>query len=160
MRVLVISDSHGINENVEAVINQVGTMDLILHLGDVGRGVDYLEAIAPCPIYFVAGNNDYNLDLPAERLITVEGYRIFMTHGHRFYVGSTTEYLERYAKEHSVDIVMYGHTHVPYIDIGSDVTILNPGSISLPRQEGFQKTFLLMEINEDKEIHYAHGILG
>ena len=47
------------------------------------------------------------------------------------------------------DVVMYGHTHVPYIEIGDDVTILNPGSISYPRQPGRKPTFLIMEIDEE-----------
>ena len=53
--------------------------------------------------------------------------------------------------------VMYGHTHVPYIEIGDDVTILNPGSISYPRQPGRKPTFLIMEIDEEGQAHYAHG---
>ena len=50
-----------------------------------------------------------------------------------------------YGEMHDVDVVMYGHTHVPFIEIGDDMTILNPGSISYPRQAGRKPTFLLMD---------------
>ena len=36
-----------------------------------------------------------------------------------------------------------------------DVTILNPGSISLPRQMGYKKTFMIMEIDEEENISYT-----
>lgn len=52
------------------------------------------------------------------------------------------DYLREHALEYGYDVVMYGHTHVPYIEIGDDVTILNPGSISYPRQAGRKPTFL------------------
>lgn len=66
-------------------------------------------------------------------------------------------YLKQYALENGIDIAMYGHTHRPYIEIDEDITILNPGSLSYPRQEGRKPTFLLMEIDDMGEIHYAHG---
>jgi predicted phosphodiesterase len=40
---------------------------------------------------------------------------------------------------------MCGHTHVPLIERG-EVTIVNPGSISQPRQEGHIPTYLVMNI--------------
>ena len=67
------------------------------------------------------------------------------------------DYLREHALEYGYDVVMYGHTHVPYIEIGDDVTILNPGSISYPRQPGRKPTFLIMEIDEEGQAHYAHG---
>ena len=44
------------------------------------------------------------------------------------------------------------------LEIGDDVTILNPGSISYPRQPGRKPTFLIMEIDEEGQAHYAHDI--
>ena len=50
---------------------------------------------------------------------------------------------------------MYGHTHVPIINQGRDVTILNPGSLTLPRQDGFANTYILMEIDREGEAHFT-----
>ena len=47
-----------------------------------------------------------------------------------------------------MDIVMYGHTHYPHLDRGDDITLLNPGSLTYPRQEGRAKTFMIMELDE------------
>lgn len=157
MRILVISDSHGRNDDVKGVIKQVKQLDMLIHCGDIERGDDYIRSLVDCPVYMVSGNNDYNLELPAEEVIEVQGYRILVTHGHYQYVNSGVAVLREYGLSQQADVVMYGHTHVPYIDIGEDITVLNPGSISYPRQEGRKPTFLVMEINNQGEIHYAHG---
>lgn len=157
MRILVISDSHGRNDDIEGVLEQVGPIDAMIHCGDVERGDTYIRSLVDCPVYMIAGNNDWNLDLPGELLIEIEGYKILVVHGHQFYVYSGVQYLRSYAHELGVDVVMYGHTHQPFIEIEEDLTILNPGSLSYPRQPGRKPTFLIMEIDDEGEAHYAHG---
>ena len=63
------------------------------------------------------------------------------------------------ALENDCDIAMYGHTHVPYLEednsLGTDdVTILNPGSISKPRQADHRYTYMVMEIDDEDEVTY------
>ena len=130
---------------------------MMIHCGDVERGDSYIREIADCPVVMVAGNNDYYLDLPSEEEVRIGDYKVLVTHGHGYYVNSGVDYLREHALEYGYDVVMYGHTHVPYIEIGDDVTILNPGSISYPRQPGRKPTFLIMEIDEEGQAHYAHG---
>ena len=50
MRVLLVSDSHGRNQNMEKVIRKASPVDLLIHLGDLEGSEGYLEAIAPCPV--------------------------------------------------------------------------------------------------------------
>lgn len=151
MKVLIISDSHGRNDDVAQVMEQVGTFDMMIHLGDVERGDEYIRSIAKCPpeqVHFVSGNNDYNLDLPYEKTIDIEGYRVLLTHGHRFYVNGGISHLREYAVANHYDIAMFGHTHVPYLGKDEDVKIINPGSISYPRQADRKQTFLIMELSD------------
>ena len=109
------------------------------------------------PVYMVSGNNDYFLDLPPKIITKIGNYRVMIVHGHTYHVYRDTSYLRKCALEEKVDVVMFGHTHVPYIDIGPDLTILNPGSLSYPRQADRKPTFLMMEIDEDGNAHYGHG---
>ena len=44
---------------------------------------------------------------------------------------------------------MFGHTHRPYLEQDPDITVLNPGSLSFPRQEGRKGSFMIMELKED-----------
>ena len=48
------------------------------------------------------------------------------------------------------DIVMYGHTHKPMIQQEEKLLVLNPGSLSLPRQEGHRPTYILLELEKGK----------
>ncbi len=157
MRILVISDSHGRNDDVAGVIDQVGPIDMMIHCGDITRGDQYICTLAACPVYMVSGNNDQELDLPRERMIDLEGHRIWVVHGHLHRVHRGVDFLREAAREKGADIVMFGHTHRPYIEIDEEMTILNPGSTSYPRQENHIPTFLIMEIDEYGEVRYGHG---
>lgn len=126
MRILVISDSHGRNDDVAGVIEQVGHIDMLIHCGDVERGDDYIRSLVDCPVHMVSGNNDYNLDLPAQDIFNIGDYKVLVVHGHTFCVYRGVERLKQYALQNHIDIVMFGHTHKPYIEIDEDVTILNP----------------------------------
>lgn len=159
MRILVVSDSHGKNDDVKQVIDQVGHIDMLIHLGDVEGGAAAIRQWAGCECHIIAGNNDYDGSLPQQEAIEIEGKRIFLTHGHRFYVGSGVGMLREYALDNGYDIVMFGHTHMPYLERGEEVTILNPGSLSYPRQDGRQKTFMIVEVDDKGEFHYSKGLV-
>ena len=51
-----------------------------------------------------------------------------------------------------MDMVIYGHTHRPVIDGQSEIMVLNPGSLTYPRQEGRKYTYIIMEIDEEGEV--------
>ena len=157
MRILVISDSHGRNDDVEGLIDQAGHIDMLIHCGDVVSGEDYIRSLVDCPVYMVGGNSDYNLDLPRELELTIGSYRVFVIHGHMSWVNWGVDHLRQIAVENHYDIVMFGHTHVPFIQIEDNLTILNPGSLSYPRQEDRMPTFLIMEIDEYGMAHYEYG---
>ena len=154
MRILVISDSHGRNDDIEGVLKQVGDIDMMIHCGDVERGDSYIREIAGCPVVMVAGNNDYYLDLPNEEEIRLGDYKVLVTHGHNYYVNSGVDYLREHALEMGYDVVMYGHTHVPEIIQGDDITVINPGSISRPRQMNHKPSYILMELLDNGEVFY------
>ena len=92
-----------------------------------------------------------------EEIIEIEGYKILVTHGHYYYVNSGVDNLKAYAREQGVDIAMFGHTHVPYFEVDDELTILNPGSLTYPRQMGRKPTFLMMEIDDNGKAHFGHG---
>ena len=43
---------------------------------------------------------------------------------------------------------MYGHTHVPDLREKEKITVLNPGSISLPRQTNPRRSYVVMTIDQ------------
>lgn len=158
LRILLMSDSHGRNENVELAIAQVreeiGEFQMLIHLGDVGDARE-LESLAGVPCYIVRGNTDYDAKLLNANMIEAGGHRIFATHGHLYQVDMRLDLLRFAALENDCDIAMYGHTHVPYLEEDpDDITILNPGSISKPRQADHRYTYMVMEIDDEDEVTY------
>lgn len=158
LRILIMSDSHGRNENVELAIAQVreeiGEFQMLIHLGDVGDARE-LESLAGVPCYIVRGNTDYDAKLLNANVIEAGGHRIFATHGHMYQVDMRLDLLRFAALENDCDIAMYGHTHVPYLEEDpDDITILNPGSISKPRQADHRYTYMVMEIDDEDEVTY------
>ncbi len=148
MRVLIVSDSHGRNDYVRQAVKQSGTIDALIHLGDVEADVTELQSMVAGPSYIVAGNNDIGLGLPDTLNLNLCGRRIFLTHGHRYGVNYDLNRLGLLGSLNHMDIVMYGHTHFPYLDRGEDITLLNPGSLTYPRQKGRARTFMIMELDE------------
>lgn len=147
MKILIVSDTHGRHGNLDEVLEREGKIDMLLHLGDVEDDEHYLEAIAEYPVHMLAGNNDFFSYLPGEKEIRIGKYKVFMTHGHGYYVSMNTRRLRDEAMARGVDIVMFGHTHKPYIDVEGDLKVINPGSLSYPRQEGRRASYVIMEIN-------------
>ncbi|OUN30563.1 MULTISPECIES: metallophosphoesterase family protein [unclassified Blautia] len=155
MKILIVSDTHGHERNLKKVIEKVGQTDLFIHLGDIEGHEDYIEALADCPVHMVSGNNDFFSDLPREEEFQLGRYRVLITHGHYYGVSVGTDRLKEEARSRNIDIVMYGHTHRPEIDIDDHVTVLNPGSLSYPRQWGRKPSYMLMEIDREGEAHYT-----
>ena len=158
LRILIMSDSHGRNENVELAIAQVreeiGEFQMLIHLGDVGDARE-IESLAGVPCYIGRGNTDYDAKLLNANVIEASGHRIFATHGHLYQVDMRLDLLRFAALENDCDIAMYGHTHVPYLEEDpDDITILNPGSISKPRQADHRYTYMVMEIDDEDEVTY------
>ena len=84
---------------------------------------------------------------------------MLLTHGHYYYVSLAEAELRRQAASRDYQVVMFGHTHKPYFETKDGVTILNPGSLSYPRQEGRRPSYMIMEIDEKGEAHYSQKYL-
>ena len=154
MKILIVSDTHGRHRNLEEVLDREGPVDMLVHLGDTEGGEDYICALADCETHIIAGNNDFFSFLPKEREFRLGKYNIFITHGHNYYVSMGTARLKEEARLRKADIVMYGHTHKPDLEFDEDIIVINPGSLSYPRQEGRRATFVMMEIDAEGEVHF------
>lgn len=155
MKVLIVSDTHGINDILEYVIEKEKPFDLLLHLGD-SEGLDhYIREFTDRPVEMVKGNNDYFSNMPPLRVFDLGKHTIFMTHGHNYYVYSHTNALKKKADEFGADIIIYGHTHVPKAEIDGKYTILNPGSLAYPRQSGHIPSYMVMDIDDEGELTYT-----
>ena len=60
--------------------------------------------------------------------LAVDGLRIYATHGHVFHP-------DHLPPLQPGDILLFGHTHVPFQEKRGEVLCLNPGSVSIPKQQ-------------------------
>ena len=152
MKILIVSDTHRRNGNLQEVIEQTAPFDMLIHLGD-GEGSEELitswclEQNQNCEVHMVLGNNDFFSCLDREKEISIGPYRAFLTHGHFYSVSVGPERLEEEARSRGVDIAMFGHTHKPFLEDRNGITVLNPGSLSFPRQEGRRPSYMIMEVD-------------
>ena len=155
MKILVVSDTHRNNNNYLKVIGRIGPLDMVIHCGDVEGSELVISKAADCQVEMVQGNNDFFSDLPREKEFMLGQYKVWLTHGHNYYISMNSEMIKQEARDREVDIIMCGHTHKPVVDIGNDLTLINPGSISYPRQENRKPSYILMEIDNAGEAHYT-----
>ena len=154
MKILIISDTHGKHDNLSRVLEQESPADLLIHLGDAEGYEEYIAKQAGCPLEIVAGNNDFFSDLPREKELQIGKYKVLITHGHYYYVNTGIEEIARMAQGRDFDIVIFGHTHRPLIDIRKDIIVMNPGSLSYPRQEGRRPSYIVMETDQNGDAEF------
>ena len=140
MRIGVVSDTHGDDFAVEQVLKAAGKVDVWIHLGDNFRDAGDFGKNGAL-VYGVAGNCDFIGE--TERVICLDGVKIFACHGHTYGVNSGTVRLAYRAEELGCSVALYGHTHVPNTDADANLLILNPGSPAKPRG-GAAHTFAML----------------
>lgn len=159
MRVLIVSDTHGKHWNLDRALAEAGSINMFIHLGDVEGREAYLNAVVDCEKHIVRGNNDFFSDLPREEEFYIGPRKAFISHGHNYYVSLDPEQIREEGRARHADIVMFGHTHRPFLDEESDITLLNPGSLSYPRQEGRKGSYMILEMDESGNATYQEHYL-
>lgn len=153
MKVLVVSDTHGYIDDVLGYIKNNDKIDLILHAGDFSKDAYNIEDITGIKTLCVRGNNDYfDSKSPDLRIVSILKHRILLVHGHNEKVYYTKDLLISKCLGNECEMVIFGHTHTYFKKYDDDfnVTLLNPGSASLPRD--MIKSFVILDINEKIKI--------
>ena len=145
-KIFVFSDSHGDVDDMCRII-MAGAPDLVIHLGDYVSDCDELRRRFPdIQIANVRGNCDYRSAVPELRRLNIEGKSIFAAHGHVYNVKSGYTRICYAAMEADADILLFGHTHIPYRDTGLGMEIMNPGSIG----KGAHPSYGVITIDREK----------
>ena len=84
---------------------------------------------------------------------------VLLTHGHSYGVSMGREGLAEEAKSRGCDVAMFGHTHRPFLETVKGVLLVNPGSLSYPRQEGRQPSYLLLTAQADGTLDFSQNYL-
>jgi len=151
---LVVSDTHGRDNNFYDVLDLEEPLDGIIHCGDFEGSEGKFAIAANCPVYFVAGNNDFFSDLNRELEFTFDGHKAFLTHGHNYMVSMDLDYIRSEGIARGAEVVFFGHTHKPVAKTMGGVYLFNPGSLSYPRQEGRRPSYIILTTDGSGIINY------
>ncbi|NEZ46836.1 metallophosphoesterase [Clostridium niameyense] len=152
MRIGVISDTHRYIYDINFLLEELGNVDVIIHLGDNVEDVKSIYKYYDGKIINVRGNCDFNLSAPLELVEEIEGKRFLITHGHKYNVKYSLANLRYKALEVEADVVLFGHTHVSQIEFMDNIWFINPGSVSLPRDGGKSIGIITIENGQIKPI--------
>lgn len=162
MKLMIASDIHGsefyCKKLLEAYENE--NADRLLLLGDIlyhGPRNDLPEGYAPKKVIellnamknellCVRGNCDTEVDqmvlnfpiLADYAVIPVGDRLMYVTHGHNFNVNNLPPMTDG-------DILLHGHTHVPKCTEHENYVYMNPGSVSIPKEDSWHGYMLLQD---------------
>ncbi len=160
MKYMIASDIHGSAFYCEKLIEcyKREKADRLILLGDIlyhGPRNDLPEGYAPKKvipmlnelkdeILCVRGNCDTEVDqmvldfpiLADYAVLCEQGRLIYMTHGHKFNESNLPPI-------QNGDILLHGHTHVPKKVKHENYTYLNPGSVSIPKENSYRGYIIL-----------------
>lgn len=169
MKILIASDIHGSREASEKLVSldNIYNFSKIILLGDINySGARNIPPIDYYPIdvtknlkllrqklVLIRGNCDSRVDefvlekkFYNKKVLTIKNRKIYLTHGDLFDENCFT-YNEG-------DIFMYGHTHISVLEKHDSHFVLNPGSMTLPKNNT-QKSYAIYDTNEKSITLYS-----
>ncbi len=159
MKVIVISDTHmprmakGLPPTLK---EELKTADLILHAGDWQTREVYEELTSYAPVEGVCGNVD-GQDLidqfGYQKILTLEGYRIGLVHGHGKKGTTEGRAIEAFSGM-ELDLIIFGHSHIPVKKDMNGTILFNPGSPTDKRRQS-EYSFGIVRIGNGLSVEHV-----
>ncbi|MBB5181293.1 hypothetical protein HNQ44_002758 [Planomicrobium koreense] len=158
-KIVILSDTHipvRAKKLPQALVAECETADFIIHAGDWQTMDVFHELSAYANTDGVTGNVDPwdILDrFGKKKIFEIDGLKIGVIHGDG--IRNTTEQraFEAFADD-NVDIIVFGHSHIPVMRDAGGVTLFNPGSPTDKRHQP-QYSFGLLEIGDSWQLRHV-----
>lgn len=99
-------------------------------------------------------NREYLKNLPESLSLQYNGIKVLVVHGSPRsideYLFESSEILEEIAQEIDSDIVICGHTHIPYYKVVKGKHYINAGSVGKPKHGNSNSTYVIVEISNQE----------
>jgi putative phosphoesterase len=154
MKIGVLSDTHltKVTEEFRSILSVAfRDVEIIIHAGDIVSREVY-EYLCNWDVRAVTGNMDgFDLTglLPKKRVEVIGGRRIGVVHGKGPPYGIEQRVLSEFT---DVDVIIFGHSHVPTLSRHGDVALFNPGALRNPSTG--VRTVGIIELGE--EMSFKH----
>ena len=180
MKILFMSDIHGIYNNLEYIDNVINKkeIDKLVVLGDLyycgPMYNDRLEVSCLLVKDFLTkyrdilicmrGNCDSDVDIKVSDFPICNGLSMIYLDNINIYITHGNEYNKDNNKKINNGVLVYGHEHIPYIYKDNNMIYINVGSISLPRNNNKpsymmyeNKIFTIYDIDGNIIDEYKYG---
>lgn len=145
-KILVLSDTHGkLPINIDSF-----NANFLIHAGDIGKEIlNKIDIDVEYTPYIVRGNTDFDINngIPDFITETIEGVRFFIVHNlsapHRIISEN-----DNLIKTYQPDIVVFGHTHKPFVEKKNDILFFNPGSVGMAGMTG-ERSYGIITVNKN-----------
>ena len=158
MRILVISDTHGELDRFWKVFNKLNKetpVQMIVHCGDYIEDAKEIRMRSGIPVVAVKGNCDGEYSHDGYSILETEAGDFLVAHGHMHDVNFSLQKLYYTALDNNCIGALFGHTHrSAFVETG-DLYMMNPGSLTKPR-DGSGGTFGILETFEDSVFGKIH----
>ncbi|WNF35963.1 metallophosphoesterase [Bacillaceae bacterium IKA-2] len=150
MKVLIISDSHGLDKELFKVLDRhKHEVDAIIHCGDSELPKKAFSEYEK--LLIVEGNCDDDDAYEREIYYDLKPIKVFITHGHLYNVKFSAVNLSYRAEELGANLVCFGHTHIATAFQENNVVYINPGSFRLPKERN-ERSYVIVNYQNNCEI--------
>lgn len=170
MKIGLISDTHGNIEYVEETANKMikdYQVDTLIFLGDECEDIELVKEMFKSYILVpgVFCEHYKNKSMPHRMIKEFQGFKVLITHTTSSHENDFDEDIkpEEITKQEKIDIVFYGHTHIPSIERKDGVIWINPGHLKKEDKRGYPASFgivdfdkkeaMIIELLSNKEIY-------
>ncbi|MBU8689435.1 metallophosphoesterase [Priestia megaterium] len=156
MKLLIVSDSHGLQEELRTIRERHADVDKMIHCGDSELPQDSKEMSA---FLGVRGNCDYDASYVNDRVESLGEAACLVTHGHLYNVKMSMMNLHYKAREVGANVVCFGHSHIAGAELMDGVLFINPGSMLLPRMRK-ERTYAILVMDGTEATVQFYDISG
>ncbi|AQQ51869.1 metallophosphoesterase family protein [Planococcus lenghuensis] len=160
MKVVILSDTHipmRAKKLPHALTVMLQDADFIVHAGDWQQLDVYHELAAYAETDGVAGNVDpWEIadKFGRKKVLTFAQVRVGVIHGDGTQKTTEQRALDAFADD-EVDIIVFGHSHIPLMRKEKDVLLFNPGSPTDKRRQPHY-SFGVLEIGDTWELKHVY----
>jgi putative phosphoesterase len=176
--VFCLGDLVGYGPRPNEVINKIRELKIPTIMGNYDEGVGYEKGECGCA-YITAiekSNGQISIDWTTKRVtpknkeflktlhekiqLDINGYNVLLVHGsprrinEYLYEDRPEGSLKRILEDIDIDVLLCGHTHIPYHRVIDGVHIINDGSVGKPKDGDPRACYVVIDLSDEISIEF------
>lgn len=156
-KIAVVSDTHGNLEGLRAAVREITSrekIDLFIHLGDNYEDAEVFDEFEYDYLRVPGVFHDLyaNARVPNRIIEKVEGWNLMLSHTHESHSHDLPgdPRPEALVGSGKVEVLLFGHLHVPSIEVQKGVLLVNPGHLKDGDKRGYPPSYAILDVSGDR----------